>query len=128
VKKRHRLSDAAFDRIVQSAVASLPGEVREALGNLALIVQEEPNPAILEDVGFDPEEELLGLYVGVPLPDRTYGEDPYLPDTIFLFRGPLRRMCRSNQDMKEELRATLIHEVAHYLGFDEDAIRERGWD
>ncbi len=117
-----------FDELVQQAIADLPARFRKALRNLSIVVEDRPDPGLLEELEQDTDESLLGLYIGVPLPERTFGEDPYLPDQIFLFRHALERMCRTPDELREQIRITLIHEVAHYFGFDEDHLEELGLD
>jgi predicted Zn-dependent protease with MMP-like domain len=125
---RENDKSAAFERIVRSTIDSLPAEFRKAMRNLEIIVEDEPSADLLLDLGHDPKQPLLGLYVGVPLPERTYSEAPCLPDQIMIFRKPLKRICRNAQELREQIRITVIHELAHYFGFDEDHLRKLGLD
>lgn len=117
-----------LEQLVEEVIEMLPKRLRDAVRNLGVIVEEEPSDDLLLELGHDPNEHLLGLYVGVPLPERTFGEDPYLPDQILIFRKPLERICRNRQELREQIRITVIHELAHYFGFDEDHLRELGLD
>lgn len=117
-----------FEQLVAEVIAELPKRLRSTVRNLGVIVEEEPSDDLLLELGHDPSEHLLGLYMGVPLPERTFGEEPYLPDQILIFRKPLERMCQNRQELREQIRITVIHELAHYFGFDEDHLRGLGLD
>lgn len=117
-----------FDALVQESIDSLPARFRKALKNLSIVVEDSPSPELLDEFGFDFDETLLGLYVGVPLPERGFAGDPYLPDQIFIFRDPLESMCHTRKELREQIRITLIHEIAHYFGFDEDYLSQLGLD
>ncbi len=129
--KRNRYRPAAgrvadFERVVEEALAALPEELRAAIDNLGILIEDEPPPDLLAELGYDPDEALFGLYVGVPLPERSYGEAPCLPDHILIFRGPLQRLCRTPAELRQQIRITVLHELAHYFGFDEDDMRRLG--
>ena len=112
-----------FEAIVTEAVDRLPGWVHEALHNIDLLIEDEP------DEELDPEGEgLLGLYVGVPLPERGADTSGELPDVIYLFREPHLRLGLSHDDLREEIERTLVHELAHYFGFEDDELEELGYD
>nr|WP_196791437.1 metallopeptidase family protein [Motilibacter aurantiacus] len=87
--------------------------------NVAVVVEEEPP----ED---DPE--LLGLYEGTPLTERGEWYTGVLPDKISVFRGPLLRMCETREEVVEEVLVTVVHEVAHHFGIDDDRLHELGWE
>ena len=109
-----------FDRLVARALDSLPPEFAELLENVAVVIEEEPSDEDLESVGLDPErDELFGLYQGVPLSERDsfYGE---LPDRVVIYRGPIERCCRTAGEVRREVRDTVIHELGHHFGLDED--------
>ncbi len=108
-----------FDRCVREALDSLPDEFRTRLENVLITVQDEPDPELLEEMD---SETLLGIYLGVPLTERTL-EAPYqMPDQIILFQGPLEDFCETQEELIEEIRVTVVHEVAHFFGLDEDEI------
>ena len=115
-----------FEQLVEEVIRELPKRLRNAVRNLSVLVEEEPSDDLLLELGHDPNEHLLGLYVGVPLPERTFGEEPYLPDQILIFRKPLERICQNCRELREQIRITVIHELAHYFGFDEDHLRKLG--
>ncbi len=113
-----------FEQLVEEVIDELRHWFGNAIRNLVVFVEDEPSDELLLELRHDPSEYLLGLYVGVPLPERTFGEEPYLSDQIFVFRKPLERMCQNRQELREQIRITVIHELAHYFGFDEDYLRE----
>jgi predicted Zn-dependent protease with MMP-like domain len=117
-----------FEQLVEEVIEELPDRLRNAVRNLGVLVEEEPSDDLLLELGHNPNEHSLGLYVGVPLPERTFGEEPYLPDQILIFRKPLERMCQTRQELREQIRITVIHELAHYFGFDEDHLQRLGLD
>ena len=106
-----------FDDHVRAALDELPPHIAAALENVAVVVEDE-NPD-------DPD--LLGLYHGVPLPERgdTAG---MLPDKISIYRVPLEESFPDPRDLREEIRITVLHELAHYFGLDEDRIADLGYD
>lgn len=101
-----------FDRLVESAVASIPKRFRERMANLAIVVEPEP-----------PRPGLLGLYHGRPLPMRSVSEPFALPDTITIYQGPHERMARDETELERIVGDTVWHEVAHYFGMDERQVR-----
>jgi predicted Zn-dependent protease with MMP-like domain len=106
-----------FDDVVREALDSLPQHLASALTNVAVVVEDE-NPE-------DPD--LYGLYHGVPLTERGDGVG-LLPDTISIYRIPLEESFPDPEELREEIRITVLHELAHYFGLDEDRIAELGYD
>ncbi len=117
-----------FEQLVAEVIEELPERLRNKVRNLGILVEEEPAEDLLLELGHDPNEHLLGLYVGTPLPERAFGEEPYLPDQILIFRKPLKRICKNRQELREQIRITVIHELAHYFGFDEEHLEKLGLD
>ena len=106
-----------FEDHVRAALDSLPPEVADALRNVAVVV---------EDQNAD-DPELLGLYEGVPLPER--GDDAgSLPDTITIYRRPLEAEFRDPQELQHEIRITVLHEIGHYFGLDEERLAQLGYE
>jgi predicted Zn-dependent protease with MMP-like domain len=100
----------------------LPDWVQNALDNIEILVLEEA------DADLDPEGEgLLGLYLGLPLPERGVEYAGELPDVIYIFRRPHLQLGLAANELREEVARTLIHEVAHYFGIDDDHLDEIGW-
>ena len=121
----------AFERLVADALASIPLEFRDAMRNLAIVVEDEPSPALLAQMEIEPPDTLLGLYQGTPLTERSWGFGNMLPDRILIFQGPHERDADDEDGMVTAIGETLIHEVGHYFGMDEEHIRsieERYWN
>ena len=121
-----RLSRREFVRLVRQSFAELPPRVVEHLNNVDILVQDWPDPEDLVQTDADSPSNLLGLYTGVPLTERE-GGPPALPDRITLFQRPIEAACASKEQMTEEIRKTLLHEVGHYLGIDEEALERLGY-
>jgi predicted Zn-dependent protease with MMP-like domain len=115
-----RLRQARFARLVARALDELPAEFRERMRNIEIVVEDEPSPEQLRGDG-----ELLGLYEGVPLTDRGAME-PYLPDRISIFRGPIERISASPRRQAEIVRDTVVHEIAHHFGISDRRLGELG--
>lgn len=114
------LRQARFARLVARALDDLPVEFRERMRNIEIVVEDEPSEEQRRGGG-----ELLGLYEGVPLTDRGAGE-PYLPDRISIFRGPIERMTASPRRQAEIVRDTVVHEIAHHFGISDQRLGELG--
>lgn len=121
------ISDADFDRAVAEALRAVPPEFKPHLENVLIEVVPRPTPALqrAEDV----PDDILGLYVGSPLEDKALdsGFDQILPDRILIFRDNLREMCGSREELIEEIRITVLHEIGHHFGLDEDQLDELGF-
>ena len=111
-----------FESIVRQAMGRLPDWVHAALDNIEVLVIDEADETL------DPEGQgLLGLYVGLPLPERGADYAGELPDVIYIFRRPHLALGLPPDELREEIVRTLIHEIAHYFGFDDDRLDELGW-
>jgi len=114
-----------FYELVEKALEELPPELAELLDNVAIVVEDWPDYSTpLVDV--EKGDVLYGLYEGVPLTQRTAGYYGFLPDKITIFRGPLERDFHQDE-LEEQVRITVVHEIAHYFGFGEGRIKELGW-
>jgi predicted Zn-dependent protease with MMP-like domain len=114
-----------FESLVAEAVRLIPKRFRREMRNLALIVEDEPAPALLREMEIDPPDTLFGLYQGVPLPERSASHGNALPDVITIFQGPIEDECGDDEDeMRAMIGETLIHEVGHYFGLSEEEIEE----
>ena len=111
---------ARFARLVSHALDDLPTEFRERMRNIEVIVDDEPEAALVEERG-----DLLGLYEGVPLTERGIDE-PYLPDRITIFRKPIERMTASPRRQADIVRDTVVHEIAHHFGISDERLEELG--
>lgn len=112
-----------FESIVDEVIADLPAEVREAFHNIELLVQDAPDPEL-----FPEGDGLLGLYTGTPLTERPASHVGDLPDIIYIFRLPHLALGLPSAELRAEIRTTVLHEVAHYFGIDDDRLEELGWD
>ena len=116
---RLSLSDDEFQDAVGDALDRIPDELTRLLSNVAVLVEDEPPPD---------EPDLLGIYEGTPLTERDgWWDAGSLPDRITIFKGPLERMCVDRDDLLDEIAVTVVHEVAHHFGVDDDRLHELGW-
>lgn len=117
------LTREQFEEAVADALDEIPQDLLDRLENVVFLIEDEPTTDQQPEHG-----ELLGLYVGVPLPARMdsylYGS---LPDRIYLFQGPLTRHSRDRADLINQIRITTLHEIGHYFGMDDDRLHELGW-
>jgi predicted Zn-dependent protease with MMP-like domain len=115
----------AFDRLVERAVAGIPPPFRDALGEVAIVIDDEPTPSQRRENELEPDEMLYGLYEGVPRTE--YGADwVATPNRITLFRLPLEEDFPDPAELAHEVRVTVIHELAHHLGIDDERLEELG--
>ena len=106
----------------------LPKQFRKQLSNIEIVVERRPGKELLLAEGLDPRRDTLyGLYQGVPLPDRSAFYPPILPDKITIFSEPLLRDFTDPDELREQIRTTVLHEIAHYFGMDEDDIDKLGY-
>jgi predicted Zn-dependent protease with MMP-like domain len=113
---------------VTKVIDRLPRRFREQLRNVEFVVEKRPSPELLRAEGLDPRHDILyGIYQGVPLPDRSHLDPPLLPDKITIFAEPLLEDFPDPDELREEIRLTVLHEIAHYFGMEEDQIDELGY-
>ena len=111
-----------FDEAVQRVMDRLPDWVHEALERIEIRIEDEPG----EELG--PEaEDLLGIYLGTPLTERSVDDAGDLPDVIYIFRRPHLEMNLPRDELQEEIATTLVHEIAHYFGIEDDHLEDIGW-
>ena len=116
------VKEREFYELVERALEGVPQELSQYLDNVVIVVEDWPEESMLAG---GEDDTLYGLYEGVPITQR--GSDYYgLPDRITIFRGPLERDFHADE-LEEEIRVTVVHEIAHYFGFDEARIAELGW-
>lgn len=123
-----KVSDEEFDAVVQKAVKRIPDEIRRHLDNIIITVRKRPTTTMLRELGIEYDDELLGLFQGVPLIERSVTSPPLFPDTIYLFQEPLENMCETAEELEEQIEITVVHEVAHYIGMDEQRLIELGYE
>lgn len=122
-----KLSRPAFEALVAEALDDLPPFFQARLDNIEVLVQPWPRRDDLTSAGLRPGYTLLGLYHGVPLTERTGGYNLVTPDTITLFQGPIEREAGGDPErIREQVRHTVIHEIAHFFGISDDRLRELG--
>jgi predicted Zn-dependent protease with MMP-like domain len=124
------MTRAQFERSVADALATIPRRFRDAMRNIAIVVEDEPAPDLLREMEIDPPDTLFGLYQGVPLTERRWDFGNALPDRIVLFQGPHEREADDEDDLVTSIGETLIHEIGHYFGLSEEeieAIEEQYW-
>lgn len=117
------ITDEEFEAIIASAMDELPGEHVKNIQNIAIVTQDEPTPEQIIKLELRHDQSLLGLYEGVPLTQRQ-GMTRILPDKITLFKGPLLRHAGVPERLKEEVKHTIWHEIAHYYGLNHSQIRD----
>lgn len=122
-----KLNPKEFDRAVRRAFNRIPAEIRKRMENVVLTVKKRPTREMLEEMGYPPDEPLLGLYEGASLQEHSFFAPPPLPDTIFIFKEPLEEMCESLAELEREIEITVVHEVAHFLGISEERLEELGY-
>jgi predicted Zn-dependent protease with MMP-like domain len=110
------VSRARFEEMVDEALAGLPPQLAALMSNVAVVV---------EDTSGDPD--LLGLYEGIPLTERLSDYSAVLPDRITVFRLPICAACDTEQDVIDEVRTTVVHEVGHHFGIEDERLRQLGW-
>lgn len=124
------VSAERFEELVARALDLLPPEFQTHMENVGVVIAEEPDDELLQSMGMnpgDPEDTLFGLYEGTPLTER-FHDDVLLPDTITVFRRPLLEWCESEGEVVDEVRITVLHEIGHFFGMDEDRLEELGYD
>jgi predicted Zn-dependent protease with MMP-like domain len=115
-----------FEELVADAIESLPEEFRERLENIDIVVADEPTRYQLQKSDVEKGDTLLGLYEGVPLPDRSAGYTFTMPDKITIFQKPIEAACHNNSEVKTEIQRVVRHEIAHHFGIDDDRLEELG--
>lgn len=113
-----------FERFVADALASIPRGFRDAMQNIAIVVEDEPSQELLDDMEIEPPDTLLGLYQGTPLTERHWDYGNALPDRVLIFQGPHERSAEDEDDLITAIGETLIHEIGHYFGMSEEQIEE----
>ena len=113
-----------FERLVAEAVTLIPKRFRREMKNLALIVEDEPQPDLLREMDIEPPDSLYGLYQGTPLTERRWDYGNTLPDRITLYQKPIEEDCEDEDEVRAVIGETLIHEVGHYFGLSEEEIEE----
>lgn len=121
------VSPSQFEALVEEALAGLPEEILQHMENVAITIADWPSPSELKQAGAEHPSSLFGLYEGVPLLKRGSHYTLVPPDRIVIYRGPLLHACRTPAALREQIRRTVVHEIAHHFGISEAHIRALGY-
>lgn len=115
------ISSEAFAELVQQAIADLPPPYAKLMESIAVVVEEEPSEEVLQDLELDEKDDLLGLYQGQSLAaDSFFRPGGEAPPRISIYRGPILRICDSPEQVVQEVYDTVVHELGHHVGLDDD--------
>ncbi len=121
-----KLNEGDFDSIVQKALAKTPDEIKKHLHNILITVKNSPSD--IEDyTGAADKDSILGLFVGIPLIEKSITYPQLYPDIIYLFQSNLEKICETAEQLEEEIEITVVHEIAHYVGMTEERLEELGY-
>jgi predicted Zn-dependent protease with MMP-like domain len=121
------MDSARFLELVNEAIDGLPDKFKEALKNIDIDVQEWPDPGLLKKLGYGKGRLLLGLYQGIPLTRRRRWSIPVMPDRIVIYKGPIEALAPTEDEVKKRVQTTVLHEVGHYFGLDDEKLKEYGY-
>ena len=116
-----------FELLVVEALESLPPDIVGMMDNIDVVIEDWPSDDELQRAGVEPGHSMFGLYVGIPLTVRNSGYSMILPDKIIIYQGPLEEWYQSFSELVEQVRRTVIHEVAHHFGISDARLAELGW-
>ena len=111
-----------FEALVEKALRCLPRPFKDKIANIAVVVDDWADDETLADVGVEPPDTLYGLYRGIDLTQRDSSYGNVLPDTIHIYQGPIEEDCADEAEMEELVRDTVIHEIGHYFGLDDETM------
>lgn len=115
-----------FEELVNQAIAELPEELAKRMDNVEIVIEDYPDASVGDDLEGD-SDGLLGLYQGIPLTNRDAGYYGVLPDRITIYRKNIERVAKTKDGLRDAVRKTVIHEIAHHFGIDDDRLTELGW-
>jgi predicted Zn-dependent protease with MMP-like domain len=116
-----------FEQLVARALDRIPEEFQAAMKNIEIVIRDRPGDETADFLDDEDDGDLYGFYAGIPLPERTADDSALLPDIIFLYQRPLEEDFPDREELIEEIEITLVHEIAHYFGFDEEELEEYGY-
>jgi len=114
---------SSFEKLVNKSLQRLPGKFRDQLQNITIEIEDRPSQEVLEDMGID-SGTLFGLYQGVPLTEREWNYGNALPDRIVIYQRPIESVAASSEEIEEIVLDTVVHEIGHYFGFDDETLYE----
>ena len=123
----YRVSKSTFAELVERALAELPAEFAAFLEEVPVEIRDRPTRRQLKSVGLDEDELLLGLYHGRPRTERSVLDSGAMPDVIYLFQDDIEQVSDSEADLIREVRTTVLHEIGHHFGMDEDDLDALGY-
>jgi predicted Zn-dependent protease with MMP-like domain len=118
-----KLTREEFEKIVEEGLKAIPEKFLRKLSNVAIVVEDEPTPAQKKKLNIHPNWTLFGLYEGVPQVSRGVNYSAVLPDKITIFKRPIEQEAADEEDVKEMVKNTVWHEIAHHFGMDEARVR-----
>jgi len=123
-RKRSRptaINPEEFAQLVKQAVARLPATYQRHLDNISVVVEEEPSREVLDEMELESEDDLLGLYTGMAEGEESFFDPAgHLPARVLIYRGPILRLCRTKEEVIQEVQDTVAHEIGHHFGLDDD--------
>lgn len=115
------LSRKEFEGLVARALDTLPRKYQQLLRNIAVVVEEEPSDEVLEELELDSPDDLLGLYTGTAIGKESFFDTGMqLPARVVVYRGPILRLCGTREEVVEEVRDTVVHEIGHHFGLEDE--------
>jgi predicted Zn-dependent protease with MMP-like domain len=118
------MTHTEFETLVERALRTLPRRLKDKISNVAIVVEDWADEETLEQLGIEPPDTLYGLYRGIDLTRRDTSYGNVLPDTIHIYQGPIEEDCDDTDEMAELVRDTVIHEIGHYFGLDDDTMED----
>ena len=116
------MTHSEFEALVERALRTLPRRFKEKIANVAIVVEDWADDETLRELDIEPPDTLYGLYRGIDLTHRDTSYGNVLPDTIHIYQGPIEEDCADAVEMAELVRDTVIHEIGHYFGLDDDTM------
>jgi len=122
-----RLSSKKFDQAVEQALDRIPEEFLRHIREVTILVEKEPSAEVLTDLDVPEGETLFGAYFGVPAGEKSVFDSTIEPDVIVIYKRPLEEYCETLEELTEEIEITVVHEVAHHFGIDEETLARYGY-
>jgi predicted Zn-dependent protease with MMP-like domain len=117
-----RFRRSTIEKAIDDALARMPLSLRSKIENVEILLEDWPDGEVQKEMGLSSREDLLGLYRGVPRPERSSFSPGGLPDTITIYQGPIESLCTNEREMRRLVKSVLYHEIGHYYGFSEEEL------